>query len=389
MVLAAASLGALLGVTTTGVMVGGNMAPSSASDTLVEHRPPADTPVPPSQTLLVWMTGALPEGLDGDIGRLPEVGGVTAVRMGLVHLAAWADAGGSQVDEPPGGFVIPLEVMAYDRSTYGEFLPASVRDDFARLGGGGAILGATSARLRGLTSGGRLQFDNGVALTVASVVDDALIGAAEAAVSTETATTLGIHDARYLLVSHDGDRAQVEAAIRALLPPDGAVRIRAPSETPVLRHGDAVLPQVTIKERFGEFAYRPSGDGTFQVDATWEAEHLVSTELPIVGRVRCHRELVAALSGAFSELQERNLAYLVRSDGFAGCWNPRFISGSDAISRHAWGAAVDINAGKNPTGLLSVQDRRLVDVMERWGFTWGGHWLVPDPAHFEYLRPPQ
>jgi len=26
--------------------------------------------------------------------------------------------------------------------------------------------------------------------------------------------------------------------------------------------------------------------------------------------------------------------------------------------------------------------------MERWGFTWGGRWLVPDPAHFEYLRPP-
>jgi hypothetical protein len=25
--------------------------------------------------------------------------------------------------------------------------------------------------------------------------------------------------------------------------------------------------------------------------------------------------------------------------------------------------------------------------MERWGFTWGGRWLVPDPAHFEYLRP--
>jgi hypothetical protein len=27
-------------------------------------------------------------------------------------------------------------------------------------------------------------------------------------------------------------------------------------------------------------------------------------------------------------------------------------------------------------------------VMTRWGFTWGGHWLVPDPAHFEFLRLP-
>jgi hypothetical protein len=29
-----------------------------------------------------------------------------------------------------------------------------------------------------------------------------------------------------------------------------------------------------------------------------------------------------------------------------------------------------------------------VEVMERWGFAWGGRWLIPDPAHFEYLRPP-
>jgi hypothetical protein len=43
----------------------------------------------------------------------------------------------------------------------------------------------------------------------------------------------------------------------------------------------------------------------------------------------------------------------------------------------------------NPTGLASAQDPRLVEVMERWGFTWGGRWLVPDPAHFEWLRSPR
>ena len=59
------------------------------------------------------------------------------------------------------------------------------------------------------------------------------------------------------------------------------------------------------------------------------------------------------------------------------------------LSRHAWGAAVDLNYAKNPTGTASGQDPRLVAVMERWGFTWGGGWLVPDPSHFEYVRPPQ
>ena len=33
-------------------------------------------------------------------------------------------------------------------------------------------------------------------------------------------------------------------------------------------------------------------------------------------------------------------------------------------------------------------DPRVVEVMERWGFEWGGRWLVPDPMHFEFLRFP-
>jgi D-alanyl-D-alanine carboxypeptidase len=38
-----------------------------------------------------------------------------------------------------------------------------------------------------------------------------------------------------------------------------------------------------------------------------------------------------------------------------------------------------------PQGLSSRQDRRLVSIFERWGFTWGGRWLVPDGMHFELL----
>ena len=37
---------------------------------------------------------------------------------------------------------------------------------------------------------------------------------------------------------------------------------------------------------------------------------------------------------------------------------------------------------------LNPAEMSVVAVMERWGFTWGGRWLVPDPSYFEYLRPP-
>ena len=82
------------------------------------------------------------------------------------------------------------------------------------------------------------------------------------------------------------------------------------------------------------------------------------------------------------------LSFLVDPDGFAGCWNPRFTRSGTSVSRHAWGVALDVNYDANPTSLASVQDPRLVELFERSGFTWGGEWFVPDPAHFEYLRPP-
>ncbi|MDP9406229.1 MAG: M15 family metallopeptidase, partial [Actinomycetota bacterium] len=48
------------------------------------------------------------------------------------------------------------------------------------------------------------------------------------------------------------------------------------------------------------------------------------------------------------------------------------------------GIAVDLNAARNPFGARSVQDPRLVAVMARHGFGFGGRWPVPDPMHFEY-----
>jgi hypothetical protein len=30
----------------------------------------------------------------------------------------------------------------------------------------------------------------------------------------------------------------------------------------------------------------------------------------------------------------------------------------------------------------------MVAVFERWGFIWGGTFILPDGMHFEYRRPP-
>jgi D-alanyl-D-alanine carboxypeptidase len=347
---------------------------------------------PADRVLLVWTPGRLPAGVAGRVGRVRGVRAVTVVKGGLVGLAGSVDADGRPVDRPRPGSTIPLEAIGFDPATYPALLPASARAAFARLRPGEALLGATSARLRRLGPGGRIRLAPAPGqarprwLTVAGVVDDALVGAAEVAVTTAAARAAAITRDRYLLLAYRGDRDAVGGRVRRALPARLAVRVRGPGETPFFRAGDAVLPQAMVKERFGEFSWRKGRADAYLQDPAWVAANLTSARVPILGRVRCNRALLGALAGAMGELRQRGLARLVDPEAYAGCWNPRLTRGGTGVSRHAWGAAVDLNVAGNPTGLASAQDPRLVEVMERWGFTWGGRWLVPDPAHFEWLR---
>ncbi len=371
-------------------------APTLAATTAVTAAPatPPTTAPPPASTtaplvatadvLLVWTPGRLPAGLAEAVAGLDGVTAVTVVRGDQLGLIAWSDAAGAVVGTPPAGYEIPVEAGAFDPATYRNFVAPEIAAALGGLGDGDALLGATSARLRGIGAGGSLELADGSRLTVQGVVDDVAIGGVEVALRAGTSPAVTLE--RYLLASYDGDRAALESAISDLLPAGTAARLRGPGETPVFRHGDAVLPQAMIKERFGEWAYRATSSG-FEQDPAWVAEHIVDAEVPILGTVRCHARLVPALRGALAELEQRNLAFLVDPAGFRGCWNPRFIAGRRDPSRHAWGAAVDLNFGTSPTGLESAQDPRLLEVMERWGFTSGHDWLIPDPGHFEYLRP--
>jgi hypothetical protein len=68
---------------------------------------------------------------------------------------------------------------------------------------------------------------------------------------------------------------------------------------------------------------------------------------------------------------------------FAGCHSVRAVRGGAQLSRHAWGAAVDLNAVSNPLGAAPQIDPRLVEVLESYGLRWGGRFLRPDGQHFE------
>lgn len=361
---------------------------STASTTVVASTVPSPPPTTATESpvvLLVWTPGGLADELVDRLGTIGGVETVSVARTDLASLSAARNTKGATTLGPEEGLVIPVEVTAID-DAFARLVPGEWQETIAGLTSEAALLSETSAEVRGIEEGGTLTI-NGAELWVAAVLPDIVLGGAEIVVSVDAGEPIGVVTPRYALVGFEGDRAEFEDSVREMLPSGVPVRVRAPGETPFLRNGDAVLPQAHIKKAFGEFAIRWSGGGDFEIDPSWVEQNIVTEEVPLLGATTCHVAMMPSLQGAMTELEQANLGFLVKT--FHGCFNPRFIGGTLSLSRHAWGVAVDINYTDNVTGQTTTQDARLVETLERWGFTWGGNWLIPDAAHFEWVAPPR
>ena len=93
------------------------------------------------------------------------------------------------------------------------------------------------------------------------------------------------------------------------------------------------------------------------------------------------------LSAAHPEFKPRLLP-------ISGTFAWRAIAGTERLSMHSFGAAIDLNAkrntywqwytGDNPLGLRTAFPPEVVEAFERHGFIWGGKWAEFDIMHFEY-----
>jgi hypothetical protein len=350
------------------------------------------------ETFLAWVPRGLPDGFAERVRRLPAIERITVVAEDNVWLSRSWTAGGELVDHPDRPFRIPLDVAAVHTASFAAFLPPADRTALGAVDNGEGILGSASASVRGLGPGAILELEGGVRIRVAAVLPDELVGAAELLVSAETGRRIGVVRDRYLLAQPRQDTAMTSASLRRLLQPllprdlgvFGRVQVRAPGETPYFRAGDAVLPPVLLKALFGEFAARhvKGQPGSLEVDPGWRSTHLLTTWIPLLGQVTCHRGILPQLRGAMSELRDRSLGSLIEK--FHGCFVPRFISRDPTalLSHHSWGVAFDVNLVGNYYGDHPHQDPRLVSTLARWGFLWGGDFVVPDGNHFEYHRSP-
>jgi hypothetical protein len=113
----------------------------------------------------------------------------------------------------------------------------------------------------------------------------------------------------------------------------------------------------------------------------WTEQNLTAIE-PVPGQSwQVYRQAAPAFA---------NLIQALAAEGYqpksSGGFNYRNIRGSDKLSQHAFGTAIDINAAANPLGgATSDLPANTAELARRFGLEWGGTWKSrPDPMHFEW-----
>lgn len=98
-------------------------------------------------------------------------------------------------------------------------------------------------------------------------------------------------------------------------------------------------------------------------------------------RIYCNLDLVKPLSLALKTLIDTAcVKELVTWDG---CFNIRQIRGSDEMSLHSWGVAIDVNAFENQQGQIPRLSDAFVLCFTQNGFDWGGKFKRQDGMHFQ------
>jgi hypothetical protein len=110
-------------------------------------------------------------------------------------------------------------------------------------------------------------------------------------------------------------------------------------------------------------------------------------------RINGVAERLQKVSDELDKLPAEMTKYLVPS---AGTFNCRVVAGTNRMSAHGLGIAIDIATThadywywtrRGPDGRYPYRNRipwEIVEAFERHGFVWGGKWYHYDTMHFEY-----
>jgi hypothetical protein len=218
-------------------------------------------------------------------------------------------------------------------------------------------------------------------LQIGGVATNGSPSLAGALMSMEQAERLGLGKPTLLVVGvgKDANVATVTKELGGVLPGVKFESMLPPS-------GRTFFTGTSAQKAIGTFSFTVNPDGTINQDRKWVNTHLATERMPIIGSVRCHKVMLPQLRAALEDIQSQGLAHLLKPEQTGRCYQPRFVAKdpvNHALSKHAWGLAIDVNVYDNPEGAKPKLDPRIVAIFEKWGFRWGGRWTKPDGMHFE------
>ncbi len=152
------------------------------------------------------------------------------------------------------------------------------------------------------------------------------------------------------------------------------------------------------------FYGNPDGNLDGRPDVAWEAKNIVrikpsypmfwSWSMQPVKAIAIHRKCADSLTDILREIgreipQEEIEKYQL--DRCGGGYNFRLMRGSNSLSVHSYGAAIDLSPEINALGVRHDSKRlmmpqKIVDIFAAYGWKWGGLWKRPDGMHFEATK---
>jgi hypothetical protein len=108
---------------------------------------------------------------------------------------------------------------------------------------------------------------------------------------------------------------------------------------------------------------------------------------------RVHRNVRAALVRVDARLRSVGDSVAPYFRNVGGGYHSRKIAGTDRMSAHAYGIAVDLDPSRGDywrtartpsAGYRNRVPEEIVHAFEAEGFAWGGRWYHYDTMHFEY-----
>lgn len=350
-------------------------APQSQSQAPPAPEVPLAAPVSLPDSVDVVRPDVRIEGVD-PWALAHDVPGVqAAVRVGTLEVSVPGDDGMER-----------LEALAVDASTFRPFTPDVTADEvgvWERLLEGNVVLTPAAANRVSAQLGAPVTLSgsrSSQALRVGALAANGVPQLADLLLPADVARQLSDQVTDTLLVAvEDGADLETVAA---------AVTDRVGGEFTILEEPKAreVSNRTVGSVTFEPFSYQSLGDGSIRIDPAWVSRNIVSADVPLLGRVRCHRAMIDQMAAALHEVQQAGLGDQIYM--YSGCWVPRHMlwDSSRSISKHAWGLAFDINVPTNQYGHAPQMDMRIVDIFRKWGFKWGGDFSTPDGMHFELER---